>query len=222
MRGFRDRVDAGRRLAEKLSEFAGRSDVLVLALPRGGVPVGAEVARRLGAPLDVLVVRKLGLPGNEEYAMGAIGSGGVEVLNPDVINRWGLRPRDVETIVRRETAELRRREKAYRGDRDFPDLRGKTVLIVDDGVATGATMRAAVAVVASAKPAATLVAVPTIAAETAKELEECADAVIALIRSEDFGSVGQWYDDFSQTSDDEVIRLLAASGPDNPLASHNR
>jgi putative phosphoribosyl transferase len=222
MKRFHDRADAGRRLAERLTEFAAHPEVLVLALPRGGVPVAAEVARQLRAPLDILVVRKLGLPGNEEYAMGAIASGGAQVLNPHAIERYGLRPADVAAVVRRETAELRRRESAYRGNRPFPALAGRTLLLVDDGIATGATMLAAVAAVASAKPARVIVATPVLASTAAEALEAEADGVVCVLRPEDFSSVGEWYEDFSQTSDDTVVRLLAAHHRDYPLVDLNR
>lgn len=212
MKRFRDRVDAGRRLAERLGAYAGRRDVVVLALPRGGVPVAAEVAHRLGAPLDVLVVRKLGLPGHEEYAMGAIARGGVQVLDEEVVRRHGLSPADVAAVVRRETAELHRRETLYRGDRPFPDLRGRVVVLVDDGIATGATMRAALAVVAKAGASKIVVAAPTVAADVAADLARGADEFAAVVTPTEFRSVGEWYEDFRQTTDDDVRRILAASG----------
>ncbi len=212
MKRFRDRVDAGRRLAERLGAYAGRRDVVVLALPRGGVPVAVEVARTLGAPLDVLFVRKLGLPGHEEYAMGAIARGGVQVLDEDVVRRHGLGPADVAAVVHRETAELRRRELRYRGDRPFPDLRGRVVVLVDDGIATGATMRAALAAVAKAGAARIIVAAPTVAADAAPDVAQGADEVVAVVPPADFDSVGEWYEDFRQTSDEDVIRLLDARG----------
>lgn len=212
MKRFRDRVDAGRRLAERLGAYAGRRDVVVLALPRGGVPVAVEVARTLGAPLDVLFVRKLGLPGHEEYAMGAIARGGVQVLDEDVVRRHGLSPADVAAVVHRETAELRRRELRYRGDRPFPDLRGRVVVLVDDGIATGATMRAALAAVAKAGAARIIVAAPTVAADAAPDVAQGADEVVAVVTPADFDSVGEWYEDFRQTSDEDVIRLLDARG----------
>lgn len=212
MKRFRDRVDAGRRLAERLGAYAGRRDVVVLALPRGGVPVAVEVARTLGAPLDVLFVRKLGLPGHEEYAMGAIARGGVQVLDEDVVRRHGLGPADVAAVVHRETAELRRRELRYRGDRPFPDLRGRVVVLVDDGIATGATMRAALAAVAKAGAARIIVAAPTVAADAAPDVAQGADEVVAVVTPADFDSVGEWYEDFRQTSDEDVIRLLDARG----------
>jgi predicted phosphoribosyltransferase len=209
MRRFRDRVDAGRQLADRLAAFAGRRDVVVLALPRGGVPVAAEVAHALQAPLDVLVVRKLGLPGHEEFAMGAIAGGGAQVLDEDVVRRHGLRPSDVAAVVRREQAELCRRETLYRGDRPFPNLVGRVVVLVDDGTATGATMRAALAVVAKAGAARIIVAAPTVAADTAKGVAKGADDLVAVVTPEAFDSVGEWYDDFRQTTDEDVRRLLA-------------
>lgn len=197
-----------------------RRDVVVLALPRGGVPVAAVVARALGAPLDVLVVRKLGLPGHEEFAMGAIARGGVQVLDEDVVRRHGLRPEEVAAVVKRETTELIRREARYRGDRPFPDLRGRTVLVVDDGVATGATMRAALAVVAKNHPRRVVAAAPTIAADTMARLASNADEVVAVVTPADFESVGEWYEDFRQTTDEDVRRLLAeqAGAPTKPMS----
>lgn len=217
MKRFRDRVDAGRRLAERLATYAGDPRLVVLALPRGGVPVAAEVARRLRAPLEVLVVRKLGLPGNEEFAMGAIGSGGIEVLNPDVIQRHGVQPEEVAAVVRRETAELLRREASYRGNRPFPDLSGRTVLLVDDGIATGASMRAAVEAVATLHPARRVVATPIASADAVADLERAADEVVSVLCPDDFRSVGEGYDDFSQTSDAEVLRLLAENRRESRL-----
>ena len=214
MRRFRDRVDAGVQLAEKLAAYAERRDVLVLALPRGGVPVAYEVARRLRAPLDLLVVRKLGLPSHPELAIGAIARGGVKILEPRVSERFGLSPADIAAVVRRETAELHRREALYRGDRPFPDLRGRTVLLVDDGIATGSTMRAAVAVVAGNSPASIVVAAPTMAAETARDLARSVDDVVSVVTPKQFGSVGEWYEEFSQTTDGDVKRLLEASDGD--------
>ncbi len=211
MKRFRDRIDAGRQLAKKLAEYAGRHDVIVLALPRGGVPVAAEVARILGARLDVLVVRKLGLPGHEEFAMGAIAPRGVQVLDDAVVRRYGVRADEVAAVVRRETAELRRRDSLYRGNRPFPNLRGTTVLVVDDGVATGATMRAALAAVAKDGPRWVVAAAPTIAADSVKELAAGANEVVAITTPADFGSVGEWYENFRQTTDEEVERFLAES-----------
>ena len=208
---FRDRADAGRKLAEKLMAYAGRSDVVVLALPRGGVPVGAEVARALGAPLDVFLVRKLGLPGHEELAMGAIATGGARVLNEELVRDLRLDEQLIETVARREQAELERREQLYRGSRPPPELAGKTVILVDDGLATGASMRAAVAAVRAREPARVVVAVPTAAPQTCAELEAEVDEIVCERTPDPFYAVGLWYEDFSQTSDEEVRDLLAAA-----------
>ena len=203
---FHDRREAGRLLAEKLTAYADRPDVLVLALPRGGVPVAYEVARALRAPLDVFIVRKLGVPGYEELAMGA---GGVRVLNDQVVN--GLRIPDyvIDAVTAWEQQELARRESLYRGERPPPDVRGKTVILVDDGLATGSTMQAAVAALRQQQPARIVVAVPTAAPETCDALRAEVDEVICAITPEPFHSVGLWYKDFSQTTDDEVRELLA-------------
>jgi predicted phosphoribosyltransferase len=205
---FRDRKDAGRVLATSLHAYAGRQEVLVLALPRGGVPVGAEVADALHVPLDVLVVRKLGVPGQEEYAMGAIASGGVRVLNAQVVRALGLADDDVDAVARTEQRELERRERLYRGDRPMPELRGRTVILVDDGLATGSTMLAAVRAVRAQRPARTVVAVPTAAADTCEMLRDEADEVVCASTPDAFRAVSLWYDDFSQTSDEEVRQLL--------------
>jgi predicted phosphoribosyltransferase len=205
---FRDRSDAGRQLAAKLKAYAGRPDVLVLALPRGGVPVGAEVARRLDAPLDVYLVRKLGVPGHEELALGAIASGGTRVLNDDVVRTLGIPEALIETLVHRERQELERRERLYRGGRPFPDVTGRVVILVDDGLATGATMRAAVEALRGRRPARVVVAVPVGAPETCAALEALADEVACAVTPEPFYAVGLWYDEFDQTTDDEVRMLL--------------
>jgi putative phosphoribosyl transferase len=206
---FRDRTDAGRRLAGELTQYAGRDDVIVLALPRGGVPVGAEVARALGAPLDVFLVRKLGVPGHEELAMGAIASGGVRVLNRDVLDQLRIPPQRVDAVAAQELEELARREAAYRDGRPAPDVRGKTVILVDDGLATGASMKAAVAALRGLGPARVVVAVPVGAAETCAELAPMADEVVCTATPDPFYAVGSWYADFDQTTDDEVRALLA-------------
>jgi putative phosphoribosyl transferase len=208
MHRFKDRRQAGEELAEALVDRAGTPDLIVLALPRGGVPVAAEVADRLGAPLDVLVVRKLGLPGHEELAMGAVASGGIVVRNDDVLRSSGIDRATVEQVVHHELAEVARREHAYRGDRPHPDLEGRMVVLVDDGLATGATMRAAVAAVRSVHARAVVVAVPVGAPEVCHELERLADDVVCLVQPHDLWAVGRWYDDFDQTSDDEVVDLL--------------
>jgi predicted phosphoribosyltransferase len=205
---FRDRRDAGRRLAAKLEAWAGRADVVVLALPRGGVPVGFEVARRLRAPLDVFVVRKLGVPFHEELAMGAIASGGVRVLNADIVQGLGIGEDVLDSIEARERAELARRERTYRGDRPPLDVHGRTVIIVDDGLATGATMRAAVAALRRLGPAAVIVAVPIASVESCEQLRAEADDVVCAMMPPHLYAVGQAYADFSQTTDEEVRALL--------------
>jgi predicted phosphoribosyltransferase len=205
---FQDRADAGRVLATRLSEYADRPDVLVLALPRGGVPVGYEVARALHAPLDVFLVRKLGVPGHEELAMGALASGGVRVTNQDVVRALGI-PEDVlAEVSAQEAQELRRRERLYRDDRPAPDVAGRTVILVDDGLATGSTMRAAVAAMRLLGPAQVIVAVPVGAADTCAELAREADDAVCAVTPEPFLAVGMWYEDFTQTTDEEVRELL--------------
>jgi putative phosphoribosyl transferase len=205
---FLNRSDAGRELAAQLVEYAGRDDVVVLALPRGGVPVGYEAAAALGAPLDVFLVRKLGVPGHKELALGAIASGGVRVINEPVVESLGISEEVIEDVEAEERRELERRERAYRDGRPPLDLSGKTVILVDDGVATGSTMRAAVAAVRRLGPARVVVAVPVGAIDTCAELEQEADAVVCLATPEPFFGVGLWYEDFSQTTDDEVRELL--------------
>ena len=210
-RGFLDRRHAGRVLASRLAHFAGRDDVIVLALPRGGVPVGYEVASALGAPMDVFLVRKLGTPGHRELAMGAIASGGVRVLNDDVVQWYGISDSAVERIAREEQAELERRERAYRDDRPSPHLADKVVLLIDDGLATGSTMRAAAQAVRAHRPARVIIAVPVGAPQTCAELAAVADEVICATTPEAFSAVGQWYVNFDQTDDDEVRDLLQKS-----------
>ena len=212
---FRDRVEAGDVLAEQLRRYAGREDVLVLALPRGGVPVAARVARALGAPLDVFVVRKLGVPGHEELAMGAIASGGVRVVNEQVVDRLRLGEADLDRVAEAEGRELARRERSYREGRDPPDLAGRVVILVDDGLATGSTMRAAVAAARRLHPARVVVAVPTAPAGTCQRLAEEADEVICVTTPRPFRAVGYSYHSFPQTSDEEV-RALLRSGPVGP------
>jgi putative phosphoribosyl transferase len=216
---FEDRHDAGRQLAAKLGRYAGRPDVIVLALPRGGVPVGYEVARALGAPLDLFLVRKLGVPGREELAMGAIASGGVRVLNDDVVRELGIPQRWVDEVTADEAAELRRREAAYRDGRPAPDVRGKAVILVDDGLATGASMRAAIAALRQLGPARIVVAVPVAAAQTCKEFRSEADEVMCAETPEPFYAVGTWYEDFSQTTDDEVRDLLSRAPTAGPVVA---
>jgi predicted phosphoribosyltransferase len=205
---YRDRSEAGRILATKLAAYADQSDVLVLALPRGGVPVAFEVAQGLHAPLDVFLVRKLGLPGHEELAMGAIASGGVRVLNEEVMRVLQVPDYVLETVAATEQQELERRERLYRGERPPLEVHGKTVILVDDGLATGASMRAAVAALRQMGPARIVVAVPVGSVETCHELGEEADEVVCTSTPEPFRAVGLWYEDFSQTSDEEVRELL--------------
>ena len=205
---FRNRTDAGRRLAAELTAFANRPDVIVLALPRGGVPVGYEAARALGVALDVFVVRKLGLPWQEELAMGALASGGVRILDESLIRIAHVSAEDLRRVTETEQAELTRRERQYRGERPFPDLSGKTVILVDDGLATGSTMRAAVAALRLERPARIVVAVPIAAPETCAAFRDIADEIICAETPEPFHAVGLWYEDFSQTSDTEVHELL--------------
>jgi predicted phosphoribosyltransferase len=205
---FRDRAEAGRLLAEQLRDYAGRDDVVVLALPRGGVPVGYEVAKALRAPLDAFVVRKLGVPGYEELAMGAIASGGLVVLNPEPIRALGISDEEIRRAAAKEERELRRREEVYRGGHDPPEVEGKTVIIVDDGLATGSTMRAAALAVRQLNPARVVVAVPVAAAETCDAFRDVVDDIVCHVTPRPFRAVGLWYDDFSQTSDEEVRELL--------------
>jgi predicted phosphoribosyltransferase len=211
IRRFRNRSDAGRQLATELRAYSNRSDVTVLALPRGGVPVGFEVASALQAPLDVFNVRKLGLPWHEEFAMGALASGGVRVLDEDVIRIAGVSETDIRHVLAVEEAELERREQQYRGSRPFPDLTGRTVILVDDGLATGATMRAAVAALRKKGPARVVVAVPVAAPVICDAFRSIADEIVCVETPEGFSAVGQWYEDFSQTTDDEVHELLDRS-----------
>ena len=205
---FRNRTDAGRRLAEKLTAYAHRPDVLVLALPRGGVPVAFEVARSLDAPLDVFVVRKLGVPGHEELAMGAVATGGVRVLNEEIVHGLGIPESQIDAVAARELQELMRREGAYRGGQPPLRVDDKTVILVDDGLATGATMRAAVRALRQQHPQRIVVAVPTASPDTCEALRAEADEVVCLTTPEPFLAVGYWYDDFAQTTDAEVGDLL--------------
>lgn len=209
---FRNRSQAGAALADRLAEFANRNDVLVLALPRGGVAVALPIAQRLGVALDVLVVRKLGLPGRDEYAMGAIASGGVCVLHSDVISRYGISESVIDSVRQREQSELERREKLYRGSRGPLQMQDKVVILVDDGIATGSTMQAAVQLVKSAKPAHLIIAVPVAALDTCTKLADTVDQVICLTTPEPLYAVGLAYDDFAQISDDEVIDMLSCYG----------
>ena len=208
---FVDRHDAGRVLASRLARYAGRDDVLVLGLPRGGVPVAYEVAQALGAPMDLFLVRKLGTPGHRELAMGAIASGGIRVLNDEVVRWYRIPELEIERVVREEEQELDRRERAYREGRPAPNLENRIVILIDDGLATGSTMRAAAQAVRQRHPSRVVVAVPVGARDTCAELANVADEVICARMPEPFSAVGQWYLDFAQTDDDEVRRLLQQS-----------
>ncbi len=205
---FEGRTEAGKLLADKLTRYAGLRDTIVLALPRGGVPVAFEIARALSAPLDVFLVRKLGLPGQEELAMGAIATGGVRVLNRDVVAYLNIPQRTIDAVARQEQQELERRERLYRGDRPAPEVRGRTVILVDDGLATGSTMRAAIAALKKLEPGRIVVAVPVAPPSAVEELEKEVDEVVCLFTPEPFEGVGRWYQDFSQTTDQEVRNLL--------------
>jgi putative phosphoribosyl transferase len=211
MMQFRNRVEAGQLLAKKLSRYANRADVLVLALPRGGVPVGFEIAQALHAPLDVFIVRKLGLPGHEELAMGAIATGGVRVLNGEVVERLNIDDEVIDAVAAQELSELERREKTYRGDRSAPDVQGRTIILVDDGIATGSTMRAAVEALRQLNAGHIVAATPTVALSTAREMRPEVDELVAVMTPADFVAVGQWYQDFDQTTDAEVRDLLERS-----------
>jgi putative phosphoribosyl transferase len=207
---FRDRADAGRVLAGQLARYTGRNDVVVLALPRGGVPVAYEVARTLGVPLDVFLVRKLGLPGHEELAMGAIASGGIRLINEDVVDAYAVSDAQIAAVTEAEQRELERRERLYRDNRPLPPLRDRTVILVDDGLATGATMRVAVLALRYEAPARIVVAVPVAAAETCDDFREIVDDIVCAETPWPFYAVGVWYEDFTQTTDDEVHELLNA------------
>lgn len=214
---FRDRREAGRLLAAKLSTYAGKPDIVVLGLPRGGVPVAFEVARALAAPLDVFLVRKLGVPGHEELAMGAVASGGVVVLNDDVIARLGIAPEEIDAVAAKETAELARREQLYRSGRTSPEFSGRTVILVDDGLATGATMRAAITALRQSGPARIVTAVPTAAPDICEEFRKQADEIVCYMTPAPFLAVGRWYEDFGQTTDNEVCALLAQAPPETAI-----
>jgi predicted phosphoribosyltransferase len=207
-RPFANRREAGRELATRLLAYRSRHDVIVLGLPRGGVPVAFEIAEALGTPLDVFVVRKLGMPGHAEFAIGAIASGGVRVLSEDVVRAYGLADAAIEAVSERERAELARREREYRGGRPLLDLRGRTVILVDDGLATGSTMRAAVEAVRALQPSRTVVAVPVGAPDTCEAFGHITDETVCARTPEPFAAVGMWYADFSQTTDEEVHALL--------------
>jgi len=210
MQPFRDRNEGGQVLAQKLSHYRDHSDAVVLALPRGGVPVGYQVARALNAPLDVFIVRKLGVPGHEEYAMGAIASGGITVMNPDAA-RVPIPQSAIDEIVNREQHELQRRERLYRGNRAPIDIAARIAIVVDDGLATGSSMHAAVAAIRKKNPARLVVAVPVAAPEACQDFENEADEVVCALTPQPFQAVGLWYQDFDQTRDEEVQALLEAA-----------
>ena len=214
MNAFTNRADAGRQLAARLSHYAGRSDVVVLGLPRGGVPVAAAVASQLAVPLDIFLVRKLGVPGHPELAMGAIAEGGVMVISTAIVAELGIPRAAIDQVAVRERLELERRDRQYRGGRERPAITGRTVILIDDGLATGATMEAAVMAVREQQPARIVVAAPVGASDACERLGRVADEVVCAWTPESFMAVGQWYQDFEQTSDEEVRALLAA-----PLAS---
>ena len=208
---YRDRNHAGRVLAKELQGYAGRPDVLVLGLPRGGVPVAYEVARALGVPMDVFIVRKLGAPGQPELAVGAIASGGVRVLNSDIVRVLGISERQIEELTAHEQQEIEKRERLYRGDRPPIAVSGLTVILVDDGLATGSTMRAAAAALRHANPAKIVVAVPLAAEATCEVIAAEVDQVVCAATPAPFYAVGQWYEQFTQTTDEEVRELLASA-----------
>lgn len=220
---YKNRTEAGKTLAARLTEYAGRKDVIVLGLPRGGVPVAYQIARSLGAPLDVFVVRKLGVPGNEELAMGAIASGGVRVLNPDVVDYLNITDEVIDQVVAKERGELERRERLFRGDLLPIDVAGKIVILVDDGLATGSTMRAAVAAIHKQKPLKIVVVAPVAAQTTCQAIEGMTDEVVCECGTtpEPFYAVGLWYEDFAQTTDEEVRELLAKAAKFQTLAPAN-
>jgi predicted phosphoribosyltransferase len=205
---FQDRTDAGKQLAARMRRYANRPDVLVLALPRGGVPVAYEVAEQLGAPLDIFLVRKLGVPGHEELAMGAIASGDVRVINEEVVRYLRIPEAVIDAVAEYEQEELERREHAYRGDRPPPDVKGRIAILIDDGLATGSTMRAAAAALRKQDPARIVIAVPVSSTETCNEFRSEVDEIVCAVTPEPFRGVGMWYKDFSQTTDQEVRDLL--------------
>ncbi len=221
---FRDRHDAGQRLAAQLMDYANRPDVLVLALPRGGVPVAFEVAQALHAPLDIFLVRKLGVPGHEELAMGAIATGGVRVLNDEVLRYLHVPDEVIDAVASKEQRELERRERLYRDDRPAPRVRGRTVILVDDGLATGSTMRAAAAALRQQQPAKIIIAVPVSAPQTCDEFRSEVDEIVCAVTPEPFHAVGLWYQDFSQTTDQEVRDLLERAAHERQRAPspHNK
>lgn len=205
---FRNRTEAGKLLAGQLTDYANRSDVLVLGLPRGGVPVAYEVAKELNAPLDVCLVRKLGVPGHKELAMGAIAAGGVRVINENVIDWLRISPSTINEVAAMEIRELDRRSHIYRGNRPLPKVKNHTIILVDDGIATGATIRAAISTLKKQKPRKLVVAVPVAGVSTCEELEAEVDEVVCILKPEDLYAIGLWYEDFQQTTDAEVCELL--------------
>lgn len=213
---FRNRTDAGQRLAKRLADYADRPDAIVLALPRGGVPVAYEIATALHLPLDICLVRKLGVPGQEELAMGAIAPGGIMVLNDEIVRSLRIDESTILEVAEREQQELERRDRAYRGDRPPPSLQNRTVILVDDGIATGSTLRAAIAVVQTQAPQSIVVAVPLVPPSTCSTLKSFVNDLVYLVAPERLQSIGGWYDDFSQTSDAEVQQLLQQSRPAAP------
>jgi len=208
---FRDRTEAGQVLARCLQQYKNQPDVLILGLPRGGVPVAYEVAREMKAPLDVFIVRKLGVPGHEELGMGAIATGGVRILQDGIVRELGISPQTIEAVSAREQAELERRERLYRGDRPAPTIKGRTIVIVDDGLATGSTMKAAIQAVRQQDPRQVIVAVPTAPSETCEQLKGSADEVVCALTPEPFFAVGGSYADFTQITDEEVRDLIASA-----------
>jgi putative phosphoribosyl transferase len=208
MEKYRNRQEAGKVLAQELRAFSDRNDVIVLALPRGGVPVAFEIVKALHVPLDVFIVRKLGVPGHSELAMGAIAMGGAHVFNDEIIRDLSISPETIQRIIETEQQELKRRESAYRGNHTFPPLKDTTVILVDDGIATGATMRAAIKALRQLNPAAIVVAVPVADKQMCEKFEPLVDSLICPLRPSNFFAVGPWYDDFSQTEDEEVYTLL--------------
>lgn len=208
MNKYQNREEAGRILAQELVPFAKQNDVIVLALPRGGVPVAFEIAKALHAPLDVFIVRKLGVPGHSELAMGAIAMGGVSVLNDDIVKSLNITHEEIEAITQKELQELERRKHSYRSDEPFPSLQDKIIILVDDGIATGATMRVAIKALRKLKADKIIVAVPVAAEDTCEDIQKLADGLICPLRPQQFYAVGAWYNDFAQTEDDEVFRLL--------------
>ncbi len=205
---YSDRYAAGKVLAKELKPYSNRSDVIILALPRGGVPVAFEVAKALLIPLDVFIVRKLGVPGHEELAMGALAIGNTIVFNEDVIKNFSLSKQTLDRVIHEESQELQRRELAYRGQKEFPVLKGKTVILIDDGIATGATLRVAIKALYQLTPASLIVAVPVAETSTCEKIAALVDKLICPLKTKDFYAVGQYYDDFSQTTDEEIYSLL--------------